>query len=188
MTKAGSDDRCALVVVDVQRGFDDPRWGRRNNPECEENIARLVAAWRTNERPIVFVRHDSSLPDSPLAPTSPGNAFKDVVAGDPDLLVAKSVNSAFYGRPDLDRWLRARGIDAIAICGITTNHCCETTARMGANLGYDVRFISDATHTFDRRAPDGSLIAADELQRVTEANLHGEFATIVRAADLAERW
>jgi nicotinamidase-related amidase len=65
------------------------------------------------------------------------------------------------------------------VTGITTNHCCETTARVGGNLGYDVWFALDATHTFDRVGPDGTTMTADELARATATNLHGEFATVV---------
>ena len=50
---------------------------------------------------------------------------------------------------------------------------------MGGNLGFDVRFVADATHTFDRAGPDGVVIAADDLARATAASLHGEFATVV---------
>jgi nicotinamidase-related amidase len=90
----------ALVVVDVQQAFDDgDYWGARNNPSCEANVAALIAAWRAAERPLVFVRHEFDGYDW---------AFKDVVTGEPDLLVSKSVNSAFYGEPDLDAWLRSR--------------------------------------------------------------------------------
>ena len=51
---------------------------------------------------------------------------------------------------------------------------------MGGNLGFDVRFALDATHTFDRTGPDGTVMTADELARATATNLHGEFATVVR--------
>ena len=174
----------ALIVVDVQRAFDDPVWGRRNNPACEDNVAALIDAWRRRGEPIVFVRHDSGEDGSPLTPGTPGNAFKDVVTGEPDLLVTKNVNSAFLGDPPLDPWLRERGIDAIAVCGITTNHCCETTARMGGNLGYDVRFVLDATAAFDQRTPDGEVIPADVIWKVSAANLHDEFAQVVRTRDV----
>lgn len=177
--------RCALLVVDVQKGFDDePYWGKRNNLRCEENVARLIDAFRAAKRPVVFVRHDSVEPRSPLRPGLPSNAFKDVIRGEPDLLVTKSANSAFIGKPDLAAWLRERALDAIAICGITTNHCCETTARMGANLGFRVLFALDATHAFERKAMDGTSISADELARVTAANLNGEFATVALTEEL----
>ena len=134
-------DRAALIVVDVQRAFDDPVGGPRDNPGCEANVGRLLTGWRERGWPVMFVRHDSVEGGSTLAPGTSGNEFKDVITGEPDLLVAKSVNSAFYGEPDLEAWLRDRGIGAVVVCGISTNHCCETTARMGGNLGYEVPLL-----------------------------------------------
>ncbi len=180
--------RPALIVIDVQRGFADPDyWGPRNNAECESNIARLLAFWRFNAWPVVFVRHDSTNAQSPLAVGTPGNQFKDVITGEPDLLVSKSVNSSFHGSPDLHDWLRGEAIEQLVICGITTNHCCETTARVAGNLGYDTSFVIDATHTFDRPAPDGSMFPADTVAAMTAANLHGEFATVVSTKDVVGR-
>jgi nicotinamidase-related amidase len=175
----------ALVVVDVQEGFDDPAWGTRNNPEFEHNLQRLLEAWAHAGLPLVYVRHDSNDPDSPLHPDRPGNDLQKVLAtASPDLLVIKHVNSSFHGSPDLHGWLRGNGLTGIVVTGITTNHCCETTARVGGNLGYDVRFVLDATYTFDRTGPEGSTLTADELARATATNLHGEFATVVATDDL----
>jgi len=179
--------RSALVVVDVQEGFNDPSWGQRNNPACEANIAALLAAWRRTGEPIVFVRHDSQSAGSPLLTGQPGNDLQPLLTGDPDLLVTKSVNSAFHGSPDLHAWLVAQGLNRIVVCGITTNHCCETTARVGGNLGLDVTFVIDATYTFDRTGPDGVTIDADTLSRVTATNLHDEFADVVSTDDVLER-
>lgn len=176
--------RHALVVVDVQAGFDEPGWGRRNNPACDDNIAALVDRWHAAGRPVVHVRHDSTEAGSPLHPTAPGNRLKSYLRAAPDLLVTKSVNSSFHGSPDLHAWLVDQGLSGIVVCGITTNHCCETTARVGGNLGHDVLFVLDATHTFDRTGPDGTTMTADELARATATNLHGEFATVVATADL----
>lgn len=177
--------RPALIVVDAQVGFRDlDFWGPRDNLDAEHNIGALIAHWRERGWPLVFVRHDSQDPSSPLAPGTPGNAFQEVVAGEPDLLVAKSVNSAFHGSPDLHAWLQGAGIRQLVVCGITTNHCCETTARLAGNLGYDTLFALDATHTFDRTAPDGRLIPAETLAAITATNLHGEFATVVSTADI----
>ena len=172
----------ALLVVDVQQGFDDPAMGERNNPDCVPNVVRLVEGWRG---PVVVVRHDSAEDDSLLRPGLPGNALAPEVAGiEPDLLVVKDVHSAFHGTPDLDGWLRSRGVEAVTVCGITTDHCCETTARVAADLGYDVRFVVDATATYPRSTPDGEVIAADDVARVVAATLHGEFAEVVRTDDV----
>lgn len=177
-------DRHALVVVDAQQGFDDPWWGPRNNPACDDNIAALDHEWSRLGRPVVHVRHDSANPRSPLHPDGPGNRLKPYLGDSPDLLVAKQVNSAFHGSPDLHAWLQGAGITGLVVCGITTNHCCETTARVGGNLGYDVVFALDATHTFDRTGPDGTTLTADQLATATATNLHGEFATVVSTADV----
>jgi len=171
--------RNALIVVDVQQGFEDASWGAGNNPSCVANIEQLLQAWRRHGQPVVLVRHDSPSAASPLRPGQPGNDLSPAVDGPHDLLITKTVNSAFYGTPSLHDWLRASGITRVTVCGITTNHCCETTARMAGNLGYETAFVLDATRTFDRVGPDGEVIAADELARVTAANLHGEFATVL---------
>ena len=181
-----SPETAALVLVDVQRAFDDPdEWGTANNPECDANVGRLLAHWRDRGGTVIFVRHDSAEPGSGLCPGEPGNAFKPVIEGEPDLLVTKDVNSAFLGTPRLEPWLRERGIDGIVVAGIQTNMCCETTARMGGNLGFDVDFVLDATCTFDLPDPiGGGRIDADTLARVTAANLQDEFAQVVATDDV----
>ncbi len=39
-------DNAALVIVDFQKAIDDPKWGRRNNPDAEAQAGRLLTAWR----------------------------------------------------------------------------------------------------------------------------------------------
>ncbi|WP_345750248.1 isochorismatase family protein [Microbacterium rhizophilus] len=126
------------------------------------------------------MRHDSANPASPLHPGNPGNAFVEAVARvRPQLSVTKAVNSAFYGTPDLESWLRDSRIERIVLCGIQTNMCVETTARMGGNLGFDVVVPLDATRTFDLAGPDGAVTPAATLMAATATNLHGGgFATV----------
>ncbi|MGZ9934313.1 cysteine hydrolase family protein [Streptomyces sp. NC-S4] len=178
----------ALLVIDVQKGFDEESfWGPRNNPAAEDNIAALMDAWQAAGRPVVLVRHASVQPGSVLAADHPGHAFKDLVEkrSEGALVITKTVNSAFYGTPDLADWLTARGIGQLVLVGIQTNMCVETTARMAGNLGYDVLVPLDATHTFDLAGPAGLSLTADELATATAVNLQGGgFARVITTSDL----
>ena len=174
----------ALLVIDVQRGFDDPRWGPRNNPGAEANVARLLAAWRAAGRPVVHALHDSRLPASPLHPGRPGHAPKPEAApraGEP--VYRKAVNSAFLGTA-LEADLRRRGVGTLVVAGLTTNHCVSTTARMAGNLGFTTYVVADATATFARTGPDGRTFPAALVHAVALGDLHGEFATVVATAAL----
>ncbi len=181
----------ALIVIDMQRAFDDlDYWGATTNPDCERNVAALVGAWSDSGDPIVVVRHDSTSPHSPLHPDNSGNELVDAVAAvDPALFVTKNVNSAFYGDPDLQAWLDERAIRELVICGIQTNMCVETTARMAGNLGYEVTVALDATRTFDLKADVAGLgivtRTASELMATTALDLQaGGFAEISTTAEL----
>lgn len=183
----------ALLVIDVQDGFDDTAyWGVHGNPGAEGNIVALIAHWaRERPGPVVVVRHDSDSEASPLRRSSPGNRLKSFVDADAaDLLVVKTVNSAFYGYPDLHAWLTAADVRDLVLCGIQTNMCVETTARMAGNLGYQVSVALDATSTFDltTRLPDGEVtLDAEHLMRATATNLQaGGFATITTTADVID--
>lgn len=170
-----------LIVIDVQKGFlDSDYWGKSNNSECESNIHKLLNHWRANDLPIVLVRHDSINPKSPLNPMNAGNEFQEGIDGKHDLFITKSVNSAFYGEPKLEEWLKKNNFSKLVVCGITTNFCCETTTRMAGNLGYDVDFVIDATRAFDATDIYGNPVSADEIYRISATNLNGEFATVLK--------
>ena len=86
----------ALVIIDFQKGFDDPVWQPRNNPEAEANCERLLASWRRSNRPVIHVQHLSREPDSPYRPGQPGCDFKDGLSPQAgELVVQKSTNNAF---------------------------------------------------------------------------------------------
>jgi len=177
--------RTALIIVDVQRAFDE--WEaagkRRNNPQAVARIVDLLNAFRDHGAPILHIRHEGTRPNSSFLPGGTGYSVKDEareMAEEP--VIVKRVNSAFIGT-DLEDRLRAADIKTLVICGATTNHCVETTTRMAGNLGFDARLVRDATWTFDRIGPDGDAHSAEDIHAMTLANLNGEFARIVSAAE-----
>lgn len=169
----------ALIVIDVQKGFDDGTWGPRNNPDAERNIARLLGAWRASGRPVIHINHDSLSPTGSFRPGTPGCEPKPEaapLAGEP--VLRKVVNSGFIGT-DLEVRLRAAGIGTVVIVGLTTNHCVSTTARMAGNLGFAACVVSDATAAFDRPALDGRNRPAEAVHLAALSDLEGEFAGVI---------
>jgi nicotinamidase-related amidase len=172
----------ALIVIDVQQGFLDPRWGRRNNPQAERNIAALLAAWREAGRPLFHVQHGSRSDQGAFYPGTPGHAFKPEAQPLPgEIVIPKDVNSAFIGT-DLEARLRASNIDTVVLCGLTTDHCVSTTARMAGNLGFHTFLVEDACATHERTGPDGTWFSAEQMHATAVASLNGEFATVTSTA------
>ncbi len=174
--------KTALLLIDVQKGFDDPCWGKRNNPDAESNIALLLSEWRKHDLPIIHIMHCSVEPNSPLHPELPGNEFKEEARPLPkEKQFTKSVNSAFIGT-GLEKYLQEHDIASLVIVGLTTDHCVSTSTRMAANLGFTVTLITDATATFDRKGYDGVMYLADDIHKINLVSLNGEFC-IVRSTE-----
>ena len=173
-------DSAALVIIDVQKAMDDPRWGvDRNNPALEANLAKLLAAWRATKRPIYHVRHASTEPNSTYRPDGPGYEFKDEVVPLPgESVIVKRTNSAFIGT-DFEQRLRDAGHMQLVVGGVITNNSVETTVRMAGNLGFDVLLVADACATVGRVDYNGKEWSADDVHALSLANMHGEYARVV---------
>jgi nicotinamidase-related amidase len=181
-------DRPALILVDIQKGFDNIEyWGRqRNNPDAEENSSELLRLWREHNLPIFHIKHCSSNPKSLLHETNGGNDFKDLLKpANNEPIIKKNVNSAFIGT-DLKEQLDNLEITKLVVVGLTTDHCISTTTRMASNLGFDTFVVSDATATFNRKGLEGQNYPAELIHATALASLNEEFARIVTAEFLKQ--
>lgn len=168
----------ALVIIDMQQGMLSPTLPPRNNPDAEDNIARLLAAWRAADKPVVLVRHISRSPTSVFAPGQRGVEFQARFTPlAHEHVVEKNVPDAFINT-ELERWLHARGIRDVVIAGVSTNNSVEATARTAGNLGFATVVVADACFTFDKRDFGGTLRSAEDVHRMALANLHGEYAEV----------
>ena len=174
----------ALIVIDMQKGMRHPRLPPRNNPDAEDHIARLLAAWRAAGLPVVCVRHVSREAASVFAPGQPGVEFQDRFQPlSHEHVVEKNVPDAFT-HSGLERWLHARAIRKLVIVGVSTNNSVEATARTAGNLGFDAAVVHDATFTFDMRDFGGTLRGAHDVHLMALANIASDYARIVATDDV----
>jgi nicotinamidase-related amidase len=168
----------ALIIIDMQQGMRSPDLPPRNNPDAEDNIARLHAAWRAAGQPVVSVRHISRSPASVFAPGQSGVEFQArFMPLAHEHVVEKNVPDAFINT-GLERWLHARGIRRLVIAGVSTNNSVEASARTAGNLGFDTIVAADACFAFEKRDFGGTLRSAEEVHLMALANLHGEYADV----------
>ena len=102
-------------------------------------------------------------------------------AGEP--LLTKSVNSAFIGT-DLDLRLRRMGVDTVVAFGMSTDMCVSTTIRTGANLGWKMVLVADASDCFDLPDGRGGTIPGRMVHDAHVATLAYEFCDVIETADL----
>jgi nicotinamidase-related amidase len=188
----------ALIVIDVQESFrQQPLWAAISNPGIAEQVRRLAGQARSGGDLVIWVLHTEPGTGTVFDPAS-GHvrlmAGLTPAAGEP--LITKTSHNAFT-TTNLQQLLTARGIRDLVICGIRTEQCCETTARVASDLGYEVTFVIDATATSpiahrnalaDRTVAellaDPRTLSTDDILARTEYALAGRFATIATVAEL----
>ena len=179
----------ALIVIDVQESFRRrPYFREQDLPGFLRNVQSLINRCQSRGIPVVQVFHQELTDDA----GNPFSAASGYVRAMPelslraDVVVYKQVHSALFGRSaegtTLEDWLRQRDVRELLITGIRTEQCCETTTRHASDLGFTVRYVTDATLTFPMRTRAGREVSATEIQERTEMVLDGRFAQIVSTA------
>jgi nicotinamidase-related amidase len=148
----------ALVVIDLQKGI--AAMGRQLAPYSAEavvkNAASLTEAFRKNGMPVFLVHVVASekdrlnvvMDENPWSSQGQRQAdWADFVPElgpkESDVIITKKQWGAFYGT-ELELQLRRRGIKTIVLCGISTTHGVESTARFAYEYGFNQIFAEDA--------------------------------------------
>ncbi|MET7376447.1 isochorismatase family protein [Micromonospora arida] len=184
--------RAALVVIDVQESFRQrPIWAYGSNPDMIRQVDRLVAAARERGDLVVWVLHSEPGTGGLFDPALGHVRLIDgLVPAEGEPTLVKTAHNAFT-TTNLQQVLTQAGITDITVCGIRTEQCVETTARVGSDLGYRMTFVTDATLTFPiphRDLPETATVAEiladprtltnEDIVTRTEYALAGRFATI----------
>lgn len=178
MNTTSSSSPAALLVIDVQQSFMQmPFWCTDELPRFQHALLRLDAGCRAAGMPVVHIFHEGQ--QGPFRADSGWIKPMDWLPGDSAVTLTKHTHNAFTDT-GLDLWLRRKGVQRLIISGIRTEQCCETTARVGSDLGYAVDFVSEATLTFPMtHAGTGQTFSARDITTRTELVLANRFARIV---------
>jgi len=196
-------DRIALVIVDMQRVFCEPK-GALYVPATSEVVPKIHAvstACRMHGVPVIYLRHvlrgDGSdtgrqrdlYPDIDriLAMGSPAIEIVGALAPQQgDVIIDKRFYSGFHNT-DMDTVLRAGSIDTLIVCGTVTNVCCDTTVRDAVHREYKVIVLADASAAMPYPDVGFGAVSEQDVQRVTLTTMAYEFAEVTDSNDLLMR-
>ena len=176
----------ALLIVDIQNDY-FPGGAMENvgATDAAKQAALLLDAFRRKSLPIIHIQHISTRPGATFfRPDTPGVEIHESVrprAGEP--LFRKHFPSAFRETALLEH-LRKEKISGLAIAGMMTHMCIDTTTRAAADLGFACSLAQDACAT---RALtfNGVQVPAENVQAAYLAGLNGLFAKVKPAKELA---
>ncbi len=192
-----SRENAALIVVDMQNIWVHPR-GTRYLPMSEEIFPKmkdLLTFCRRSQIPVIYLyttkrkdladagifadlkpeSHQADDPWSNFEATPGAEIYEGVKPLSEDIVIKKFRYSGFYGT-QLENILRKLGRDTIAIGGVATNVCCDSTARDGAMRDFKVIFLSDCSAAF-----------SPEEQEATLKNFNKHFGIVMDSQEFMNR-
>lgn len=191
----------ALLVIDVQESFRQrENWAAISDPNIAAKVSQLVEHSRRAGEAVLWVLHVESgtgnVFDPELGFTRPIEGLEPSSA---EPIFTKTAHNAF-STTGLQQYLVNHGIDELRICGIRTEQCCETTARVASDFGYPVEFVIDATATqpiehwtaeagrsLTEVLADPLTLGTNEIIERTSYALAGRFASIVTLDEVLSR-
>lgn len=132
----------ALLVIDVQNGI-------VNFGDFKEELSlmeNVIKDFKSDGRPVIFMRHLDDEEDSPLYKGAVGSELHGSVKEYADYVIEKQTPSSFFNT-NLSNLLEELGVKHLFITGFNTEFCCMFTAISAYDRGYEVTFIENATGT-----------------------------------------
>ncbi len=174
----------ALIIIDVQKAMDHPKWGKRNNPYAEENMNFLLSYARKNKWSVFHIQDCSLDPSSPYRAGQPLHDFKEEVKPvASEKIIQKTKSNAFEGT-ELLSGLKAEKIEKFVVTGVHTQYCVFATVKAALKAGFTVTVVSDATVAVDMKDSTEKLISAEKIHCLTLTEMKTSGANIIKTAEL----
>ena len=175
----------ALLIIDIQNDYFPGGAMALHQPEsAAASAAKLLAAFRKKGLPVVHMQHVSTRAGATFfLPNTRGVEIHESVKPlTGETAMQKNFPNCFRGTKLLEH-LKGAGIDALAIAGMMTHMCVDTTTRAAADLGFACSLAHDATATREL-AFGGAKVTAEQVQLAYLAGLNGLFAKVLSADEL----
>jgi nicotinamidase-related amidase len=188
----------ALIVIDVQESFRQrPLWRTVSTPDLLAKVDTLVRYARAEADLVAWLLHAEPGTGGVFDPAMGHvRVMPELVPGEGEPVLTKTSYNGFT-TTNLGQQLTSRGIRELMVCGIRTEQCCETTTRVGCDLGFDVTFVLDATATFpiphrsaladlsvEQLLADPLTLSTEDVMERTAYVLDGRFAAVRTVKEL----
>ncbi len=169
----------ALLVIDVQNEYFTGCLPVTYPKDSLENILKAMDYAAEVGMPVVIIQHTAPSNDSPTfrRNSDEWKLHPEIEKRKCDILIEKNLPGSFTGT-ELEKWLREKGVERVAICGYMAQMCCDTTARQAFHLGFQVDFLSDAIGTLSLQNCAGSISDRD-LHRAVMVTMAMKFARVM---------
>ena len=186
--RAVEPDKCALLVVDLQKGEYNERkcaaepehaylWDRIRDVVIP-NGRRLIAACREAGVEVVYTVVESLTLDGRdrsldykisgifAARGSREAEVIDELRPDPNDVVIPKTSSSLFNSTNFEYVLRNLGVEYVMVMGVVTDQCVETAVRDGCDRGFLMSVVDDACATHSEARHRESLIGIRGYCRV----------------------
>jgi nicotinamidase-related amidase len=149
------------------------------------NLAKILAAARTSGVSVIYVRlcgtrddrsdlhrnfqefdqralSDAGLHVYPLASEPMADVDRRIAPHPGDFVIDKTGYSAFH-ETGLHALLQSRGIRDLAITGLTTSQCVNSSARAASDYGYTTLMVEDAQADYEASDHRAALYASEAI-------------------------
>lgn len=161
----------ALLIIDVQHGLCSGEYEAFEAARIIERINVVSQKMRGAGALVVVIQHEA-----PTGPLEYGSEGWNVAAGldvrPTDIYVRKKTTDSFHNT-DLQAILQAHGVKKLAICGLQSEFCVDTTTRRALALGYPVTLVSDAHSTMNNSVLSAAQITAHHNETLANITSFG---------------
>lgn len=174
----------ALLIIDVQNDyFPGGKFELCNATGALGNIEKILLHFRTERLPVIHVQHINTRQGAAFfVPDTEGvRIHQNLSPLEGEHLVVKGAPNSFFGT-NLRELIRDQGVTDLAICGMMSHMCVDTTVRACKDYGIGVTLLDDACATRDLTWDD-KTIPAQTVQAVFMASINGTFAAVLKTDD-----